>query len=238
MKAIFFSDAHLLNNDASRVRATRDFIREVASDADMIFILGDLFEFYHGYEGYIYPFYREMVDLLKEVAVGKKAVYFVEGNHEFGMGGFFESYTGIRCVNEIAIRLDDKKVYIAHGDTIYLLHLRPILKSRFIYSIMDLFGPMLTWRIAMWSRIFLSKKHKPYRKKIVDRFRHYAEKKLREGYDAVVLAHSHMADLVEYEQEGKKKTYMNTGDLIASYTYGTYISEQGFSVHTYERRLS
>lgn len=235
MKAVFFSDAHLLDNDADRLEEVKTLIRELSKDADTVFILGDLFEFYHGYDGYIYPFYREIVDLLREIAAGKKAVYYIEGNHEFGMGRFFESYTGIRCVDRLAIHLDGKKAFLSHGDGIGLFPLRKILKSRFIYRIMDLLGPDLTWKIAMWSKLFLSKKRKPYNRKILNRFRTYASRKLRDGYDAVILAHSHMPDILEYDYNGEKKTYINTGDLIASFSYGTYITGKGFTMHTYER---
>ena len=56
--------------------------------------------------------------------------------------------------------------------------MRRILKSPFIYSIMDRLGPTLTWRMAMLSRSFLSKKHKPYDRVILERFRRYGRKKL------------------------------------------------------------
>jgi UDP-2,3-diacylglucosamine hydrolase len=233
MKAIFFSDAHLIHNNAERTERVQAFIREVSKDADMVFILGDLFEFYHGYHGYIYPFFRETVDVLKEITTGKEAVYLIEGNHEFGMGEFFESYTGIRCVKEAIILLDDKKVYLAHGDRLGLFRLGSFLKSRFIYSVMDLLGPDLTWKTAMWFRLFLSKKHKGYNERIRNKYRTLAEVKLKDGYDAVILAHSHISDIVDYNDSGRKKTYLNTGDLIESFSYGAYITGKGFTLHSY-----
>ena len=53
MKAVFFSDAHLAGDDAARVETLKGFIKRVTEDADLVVVLGDLFEFYHGYEGYI-----------------------------------------------------------------------------------------------------------------------------------------------------------------------------------------
>ena len=53
-------------------------------DADMVFVL-EIFEFYHGYEGYIYPWYRPIVDAFKTITEQGKSVYFLEGNHEFDM---------------------------------------------------------------------------------------------------------------------------------------------------------
>ena len=115
MKAVFFSDAHLPDNDAGRVRTVKTFLRQVADDADMVVVLGDLFEFYHGYDGYIYPFYREIVDALRDAA-RSKSVYFIEGNHEYRMGPYFESYTGVRCARSLSLDLDGKRVFLCHGD--------------------------------------------------------------------------------------------------------------------------
>jgi UDP-2,3-diacylglucosamine hydrolase len=233
MKAVFFSDAHLTDNDAGRVKAVKTFIRQVAEDADIVVILGDLFEFYHGYDGYIYPFYREIVDALAEAALSK-SVYFIEGNHEYRMGPYFESYTGVRCVRSLSLELDGKRVFLCHGDASGTLALGMLLRSRLVSAIMDLLGPDRTWRIAMRCGRVLSKKRKIYDERVRARFRRYGKKKLGEGYDAVVIAHSHMADIESYDMDGRRRTYMNTGNLVASCTYGTYISGEGFVLHTYD----
>jgi len=233
MKAVFFSDAHLADNEAGRVSAISRVILDITKDADAVFILGDLFEFYHGYEGYVYPFYKESVDLLAKLA-RERPVYFIEGNHEFGLGRHFESYTGVRCVESLTINMDDRKVFLAHGHDLGRSFLRRALKSRFVYAIMDRLGPSLTWKVAMMSRPLLSKSHKPYDGRILNRFRRYGRRKLQEGYDAVILGHSHMADIEEYEWNGRKKTYMNTGDLITSFSYGVYVTGKGFAIGRYE----
>lgn len=235
MKAIFFSDAHLVHNEPEKLGMITETLREISKDAEMVFILGDLFEFYHGHGSHIYPFYAEIIDLLREIAA-KSSVYYIEGNHEFGMGDYFESYTGVRCLESLTVRIDEKKVFLSHGDQIGAPLLRRVLKSRFVYRIMDFFGQDLTWRIAMLCRPLLSKSHKPYNEKILNRFRRYGKKKLREGYDAVITAHSHMADIEEYDLNGSRKTYLNTGDLIESLTYGVYTTGKGFSINTYVRR--
>ncbi len=232
MKAVFFSDAHLPDNDAGRLGTVKRFLRQAAADADLVVVLGDLFEFYHGYDGYIYPFYREIVDALRDAAQSR-SVYFIEGNHEYGMGTYFESYTGVRAARRLTLDLDGKHVFLCHGDSFRPLAPTKILKSRLAYSIMDLLGPERTWRIAMRLGRHLSKKRKIYDERVRARFERYGKEKLREGYDAVVIAHSHIADIENYNMDGKKKTYMNTGDLVASHTYGSYITGVGFALHTF-----
>jgi UDP-2,3-diacylglucosamine hydrolase len=232
MKAVFFSDAHLTDNDHEKLRTIVNLVREVSNDADEVFFLGDLFEFYHGYDDHAFPFFREVIEVLREIA-SRRTVYFLEGNHEFGMGHFFESYTGVKCVETLAINLDGKKVFVSHGDEIGSPILRRILKSRFIYSVMDMLGPSTTWKIAMACRPVLSKNNKVYSAKTRDRFRKYGARKLREGYDAVVLAHSHIPDKEEHQIEGRSRVYINTGDLERSLTYGEYVSGEGFTVRTW-----
>jgi UDP-2,3-diacylglucosamine hydrolase len=231
MKAVFFSDAHLTDDDPDLTRAAIDAMRDATRDADMVVILGDLFEFYHGFGPYRYPFFSDVIDLLRDLAT-KRPVYFIEGNHEFGMGDFFESYTGVKCVERLAINIDGKKFFLSHGDELGSSALRGVLKSRPIYAVMNLLGPKLTWKIAMACRPLLSKSRKHYNRKTRDRFRRYGKRKLGEGYDAVVIAHSHMADIEEHDFNGTTKIYMNTGDLMGSSTFGTYVSERGFAIET------
>ena len=181
MKAVFFSDTHLNDSEPSRAQTTIRAMQDLSRDTDMVVILGDLFEFYHGFGTYVYPFFNEMVDTLRELAA-ERPVYFVEGNHEFGMGRFFEAYTGVKCVDRLAINMDGRKVFISHGDEINALTLRGILKSRLVYALMDFLGPERTWRIAMACRPILSKSHKTYDEKTRNRFRRYGKRKLAEGY--------------------------------------------------------
>jgi UDP-2,3-diacylglucosamine hydrolase len=244
MKCVFFSDTHLAKKDSERHSLVERFIKDVCTSADMVFVVGDLFEFYHGYEGYIYPWYKKIVDALKELTAKGIAVYHLEGNHEFNMGPFFSSSAGVICVKSLAIEIDGKRMYLAHGDeianrdprNIVNRALRNILKSSITYSIMDALGPAFSWKIAMASRFFLSKRERAYNQKIRDAFRRYARSRLDEGHDAVVLAHSHMPDLVEYGDAATKKVYLNTGDLIAGLSYGEYTSEGGFAVKTYDKK--
>lgn len=233
MKIIFFSDAHLGKKDYDRTDFLVRFINDVCTDADMVVILGDLFEFYHGYDGYIYPWYRDIADSLKNLTVRGKVVYFLEGNHECQMGVFFESYTGITCADNMTMDIEGKKTFIAHGYEIRKNYLVKILKTHFIYAIMDMFGPGLTWKIAAIARMFLSRKKKPYSKKAKDIFRQFAREKLDQGYDAVILAHSHVSDKMEYGSEKAKEYYLNTGDIIEGSTYVEYNTEMGFELKTY-----
>jgi len=238
LRAIFFSDVHLLRGDTDKIGLVQEFLKDCCSGADMIFILGDLFEFYHGYDGYIYPWYKDVADALRELSGSGKQVFFLEGNHEFGMGAFFEHYTGITCRRNMTIHLDDKKIFVAHGDASGPFCLGSILKTRFIYAIMDILGPVHTWKVATAAGFFLSRKIKPYNEKIKNIFRENAQKKLEEGYDAVIYAHSHIADRCEFDRQDRKKIYLNTGDFEKRLDYVLYDSNTGFTQEKYSRNVA
>jgi UDP-2,3-diacylglucosamine hydrolase len=230
MRIVFFSDTHLDRAHTEKTKTVETFIREVCSGADMVFLLGDFFEFYHGYRDYIYPWYRGVADALREITTGGTTVYLVEGNHEFGAGGFLESYAGITCTDAMSIEVDGKKVFVSHGDELEGKTLRVILKSRVAALAMNLLGPRLTWAAAMRARVFLSKREKPYNLHAAEDFRGYALRLFDEGYDAVVLAHSHTPDTAVYGSGDKEKVYLNTGDFCRYSTYVLYDSSSGFEL--------
>lgn len=236
MKAIFFSDAHLDKGQDHKNRLLIEFLKDVCVDADMVFILGDLFEFYHGYDGYIFPWYKDVADFLKSLTLKGKIVYYVEGNHEFHVGKYFESYTGVTSVDSLIMSIDGKKMFFAHGHEIRNSCLVRTLKTDFMSGVMDLFKPSLAWKVAAIAGVFLSKKKKPYNRKVMDVFRKFALKKFDEGYEAVILAHSHIPDSMEYAQGNGKRYYLNAGDIIRDATYVEYNSGTGFELKKYDHR--
>lgn len=234
MKMIFFADTHLTRKNKKKLKLVETFIRDMCSEADMVFVLGDLFEFYHGYQGYIYPWYRSIVDSFKAITEKGKSVYFLEGNHEFDMGSFFETYTGIKCVKNITMDIEGKRTFISHGDEFYLNPVTRALKTPLTIGAMNLFGPRLSWKIAMGMSTIMSKKKKGQSPRVKNMFREYAKEKLREGYDAVILAHTHIADYLEFGAGEAKKVYLNSGDFIKKSTYIEYTSEFGFQIKVYK----
>lgn len=146
------------------------------------------------------------------------------------MGRYFEEYTGATCCRELSLDIDGKKTYIAHGDFFAKLSLASILKRPFFYRIMDMLGPTLTWVVAASMRPVISRKKKSYNERVRNIFRSYAREKFSEGYDVVILAHSHIPDRLEIDQGSSVKQYFNTGDLAQYSSYVLYESSSGFSL--------
>ncbi|HEX2965432.1 MAG TPA: UDP-2,3-diacylglucosamine diphosphatase [Syntrophorhabdaceae bacterium] len=238
MKAVFFSDVHLLREDKEKSRILQLFLADCCADADMVFVLGDMFEFYHGYHDYIYPWYRDVADALKSLAHAGKRVFLLEGNHEFKMGRYFESYTGVKCCTDMSLQIDGRRVFVYHGDVSGAFCAGTFLKTSFVYSIMDLLGPLGTWHAAAVAGIVLSRKVKPYNERVKQIFRKKAEDRLKDGYDVVICGHSHAADRVEFVEDKSKKLYLNTGDFGKNHDYVLYETSSGFTLERFDKGRS
>jgi UDP-2,3-diacylglucosamine hydrolase len=233
MKAIFFSDIHLERSNKKKESVVKSFISKICHDADIVFVLGDLFEFFYGYRDYIYPWYQGVIDSLKDLTDKGKKVFFLEGNHEFQAGNSLKNYAGIECYRELSTEMDGKKVFLAHGNEFIGNNPLSLLKSNLIYSIMEALGPILTWKIAMLSSLILSDKKKPYSEDVKQIFRRFGKTKLKDSYDVVILAHTHMPDKVGFKIDNSEKLYLNTGDLFRYHSYIEYESSKGFDIKEY-----
>lgn len=233
MKIIFFSDAHLGKGDGDGTRVLHRFMGEVCARADEVCILGDIFEFYHGFGEYVYPWYRWVIEAIRDLTRKGVRVHFIEGNHEFGMGRYFTDYTGASCHHHAVLHADGLTIFVSHGYEFGSPGLTRLFKSRPARGLMDLLGPGLSWRMAMLLHLILSRRKKGRNPRIMERFRGYGRAKLLEGYDAAVFAHSHMADMEEVPAGGTTRWYLNTGDLMESGTYGEYETGRGFSIRKF-----
>ena len=52
--------------------------------------------------------------------------------------------------------------------------------------------------------------------------RDFAKKKIKDGFDFVVLAHSHFPEVLEETTDDKKGIYANPGDWIKEFSYLVY----------------
>ena len=52
--------------------------------------------------------------------------------------------------------------------------------------------------------------------------REFAKKKIKDGFDFVVLAHSHFPEVLEETTDDKKSIYANPGDWIKEFSYLVY----------------
>jgi UDP-2,3-diacylglucosamine hydrolase len=237
MQRIFIADAHLRNPDDDNYQILLRFLSDIRGTAKTLYILGDLFEFWIGYDENTFQHYLPVLDSLRKLKESGVEIVYFEGNHDFHLGSFFSKtlQATIYTSPEI-LELDGKRVYICHGDQInsrdygykllrYLFH-GPVTKILF-----PLVPPALVFKIAQHLSSCSKKQHRQRNRKkdYTSLLSQFAEYQFQRGCDAVVTAHFHIP-LLTVTENGK--TLLSLGDWITQFTYGEF-SAGKFSLHTY-----
>lgn len=116
MTTLFISDLHL---DASRPHITRlfvDFVHEEASQANALYILGDLFEAWIGDDAV-----DETADLVAVALAGLHArgvpTFFIHGNRDFLLGDAYARRARMTLLPDgSVIDIEGERVLLMHGD--------------------------------------------------------------------------------------------------------------------------
>jgi len=225
MRAIFIADAHLKGLNDPNQKHLCAFLENL-KDIDKLFILGDLFEFWTGYNKTLEYNYSPVLVQFKRLKESSTDIIYVEGNHDFSVGQFFKDILdGAVYPDSADITLDGKRFFLAHGDiaehSISYKIWRRFLRSPVVSIIVKIVPPFLVWKAAM----ILSKKSRGNHKRgdVLDNLqREFAKEKIKQGFDIVIFAHSHVPEISEIAVNGKKGIYANPGDWIKEFSYLVY----------------
>ena len=233
MKYIFLSDAHLKSR---RVPCYRDLMRFLdnlcTGGVDQLFIAGDFFDFWFCKDHDVYPDFEEAIGKLVMLKEGGVQITLCEGNHDFFLDSYFGKKLGMTvCEDWAVIDLDSQKTLLAHGDLVdrknrkYLM-LRKVLRSRLFYEIQVKTPTAILWPLA---RLFshtsrgLSLESE---NRLVQKMLTFSMDQFREGFDAVILGHSHEPFLKEFLMDGRRKTFATLGDWTRHKSYLVYEDDQ------------
>lgn len=240
---IFLSDAHFTGENRDNQDRLIRFLEEEGENLSTLVLLGDLFEFWFGFEGYVYREYLPILEQLKSLNHRGVRIKYVEGNHDFCLGPFFEEELRAEVyAEEMEETLGGKRVYIAHGDWVnprdyeYRLF-RRALKNRFSYAVMRWAGPALSMKVAKRLSARSRQKNHCRLSSHIPISRVFAMNKFREGIDVVILGHSHYPEEVLERIDGREKVYFNVGDWITFFSYLRYSPKTGFELCYHEDRV-
>ncbi len=118
MTTLFISDLHLTPARPDITDCFTRFMREEAIDADALYVLGDLFDFWVGDDDNS-AFARQIRAEFQRLTSARVPVFFIQGNRDFLLGEKFCRATGITLLDDVTtINLYGNLVVILHGDTL------------------------------------------------------------------------------------------------------------------------
>lgn len=119
MHSIFISDLHLAPERPGTVESFFGFVNGPATQAQALYILGDLFEYWIGDDDLSDPFNASVAEALGLLARGGVAVNLMQGNRDVLMGDEFAARCGGRLIADPALLdLHGTRTLVMHGDTL------------------------------------------------------------------------------------------------------------------------
>lgn len=122
MKPIYFlSDAHLGSRAIPHARMQERrlvrFLDEIKHKASAVYLLGDMFDFWHEYKMVVPKGYTRFLGKLSELTdLGVEVHYFI-GNHDLWMGDYLEKECGVTLHRQAeTVEIEGSLFFIAHGD--------------------------------------------------------------------------------------------------------------------------
>ena len=119
MSSLFVSDLHLSARGPETADLFVKFLAGPARDAQDLYILGDLFDYWLGDDDLADPFNERIRAALAALTAGGTAAYFLPGNRDFLVGDAFAAATGITLLPDISVhRIAGRPTLLLHGDTL------------------------------------------------------------------------------------------------------------------------
>jgi len=114
---VFISDLHLMPERPQTMELFVKFVDEVASDADVLYILGDFLEVWWGDDDPATA-YTEVFNSI--ITLSKNTdVYLMHGNRDFMIGEDLAKRCNFQIIDDpYKIKIQDKDALLMHGDTL------------------------------------------------------------------------------------------------------------------------
>ena len=239
-KGVFFlSDAHLgaegEDKEKSKEGKLVSFLDKVREEGEFLYLVGDMFEFWFEYKNAIPKRHFRVLGKLKQLVDSGLKVKYLVGNHDFWLGDFLPREIGIPIFKEpLEVVHQEKKIFITHGDGLakkdlgYRI-LKRILRNRlniFLYRQIppDIAYPLARF-VARRSRESVQKRDTSH----LQEYESFAAEKISQGFDAVVLGHTHVPVLRDFGDG----VYLNLGDWFKHFTYGK-LQQGRFSLESFD----
>ena len=234
-KIYFASDQHFgAPNSKESLPREKKFVAwldTVKEDAEVIFLLGDLFDFWFEYKKVVPKGFVRVLGKLAELKdIGIK-IYFFVGNHDLWMRDYFQQELNIPVYYESReFEINDKLFLIGHGDGLgpedigYKRMKKAFRFPFFIWLFRWLHpdvGVQLGQYLSVKNKLNSGGKDANFLGEEKEWLVQYCKRKLeKKHYDYFVFGHRHLPLEIELNA---KSTYVNLGDWIQYFTYGEFM---------------
>ena len=160
-KIYFASDVHLgaLTKSREREMVFVNWLHQIKEDAAMIFLLGDIFDFWFEYRKVAPQGFVRVLGAIAGICDSGIPVHFFTGNHDIWVFDYLPRETGMIIHHEpFETEIYGKKFFLAHGDDLgktdkgYQL-LKGFFHNKFAQWVFAKIHPDLSFRLAhYWSK--------------------------------------------------------------------------------------
>jgi UDP-2,3-diacylglucosamine hydrolase len=117
--AIFVSDIHLSDALPTTTEYFLNFLHKHAMNAERVYLLGDLFEYWAGDDDCEENFNQGIIKAFRELSDAGVELFWIAGNRDFLVGENFAQKTGIRLLSDPSqLDLAGRHLLISHGDAL------------------------------------------------------------------------------------------------------------------------
>ena len=234
-KQVFFaSDNHLgaptLAESRTREKHFVAWLDSIKGDAEVLFLLGDLFDFWFEYGTVIPKGFTRVLGKLAELSDAGIQIYFFSGNHDLWMNGYFEEELNIKVFHSPQeFLIGEKHFFIGHGDGLgphdkgykrfKKVVTNPFFKWCFKWLHPDI-GVKIAQYLSVKNKLISGKEDVKFEGENTEWLVQYCRRKLSESHrDIFVFGHRHMPLNIKLNDNA---TYINLGDWIGHNTYGQF----------------
>ncbi|MCQ4154429.1 UDP-2,3-diacylglucosamine diphosphatase [Riemerella anatipestifer] len=237
-KIYFASDQHFgaPTLEASKLREQKfvQWLEDIRKDAQVLFLIGDLFDFWHEWQ-FVVP--RGFVRVLGKLAELKDQgidIYFFVGNHDLWMKDYFEKELGIPVFFEKRYAtINGKRFLLAHGDGLGpgdkgYKRMKKVFTNPLAQWLFKWIHPDISMKLALYlsqkNKMISGEEDKEFLGEDREFLVRYSKEKLKaEHIDYFVFGHRHLPMILEV---GAGASYVNLGDWISYYSYGVFDGTQ------------
>ncbi|MBU2525168.1 MAG: UDP-2,3-diacylglucosamine diphosphatase [Bacteroidetes bacterium] len=233
-KLYFASDNHLGAPDRKsslpREKLFVQWLDAIKKDAQVIFLLGDLFDFWFEYKKVVPKGFVRVLGKLAELRDAGIEIHYFVGNHDLWMNGYFEEELQIPVYHQPrAFVFNNQKFWIGHGDGLgpgdkgfkrmKKVFTNPFSKWLFRWLHPDL-GVRLAQHLSVKNKLISGQEDVHYLGKENEWLAQYALRKLeKEPFDYFIFGHRHLPIDMQLTPAAR---YINLGDWISQYTYAVF----------------